>query len=73
MINNRTDILPKYSLQLVDGDSGCGFNEWATVTFVREVYHRNDIIGVLGPACSIAATEIGELVWWPSQSPTDLS
>ena len=66
MINNRTDILPTYSLQLVDGDSGCVIRQRATYTFVQEVYHRNDIIGVLGPACSIAATEIGELVGHPN-------
>ena len=65
LINNRTDILPTYSLQLVDGNSGCTVN-YATVTFVREAYRRNDIIGVVGPACSTAAIEIGELVGHPN-------
>ena len=65
MLNNRTDILTDYSVRLVDGDSGCGLNTWATVTFAREAYRQSRVVGIVGPACSSAAAQIGGLSTHP--------
>ena len=61
IINNRTDILPHNTLRLIDGDSGCEYATRASVTFAHEAAfnYYNEIIGIVGPACSPAAIEIG--------------
>lgn len=61
IINNRTDILPHNTLRLIDGDSGCEYTTRASVTFAGEVSfnYYNEVIGIVGPACSAAAIEIG--------------
>ena len=63
MINNRTDILPLHTIQLINADSGCALAYRATVTFVRErenaKRNRKPFVGIVGPACTPAAMEIG--------------
>ena len=63
MINNRTDILPLHTIQLINADSGCALAYRATVTFTRERQNakrsRKPFIGIVGPACTPAAMEIG--------------
>ena len=61
MMNNRSDILADYAIRLVDGDSGCELATKSTVTAVREVITPTDrnFVGMVGPACTVAATEIG--------------
>lgn len=67
MVNNRTDILPDHTLRLINGDSGCALTTRATVTFVREAtfHYLNQIIGIVGPACTPAAMEIGGITTDP--------
>ena len=64
-INNRTDILPRHTIKLINRDSGCALPYRATVTIAREKEDakRNlkPYIGIIGPACSSAAMEIGGL------------
>ena len=60
MINNSTDILPRHTLRLINGDSGCAFHTRATETFAREAEAADcTLIGIIGPACSSAALEVG--------------
>lgn len=61
LINNRTDILPHHTLRLINGDSGCEYTTRASVTFAHEAAfnYYNEVIGIVGPACSPAAIEIG--------------
>ena len=52
-INNQTEILPDYRIELLHDDSGCEFMNKATMAFVRSVYYnRQKIIGIIGPGCS---------------------
>lgn len=61
MINDRPDILPGFTLRLINGDSGCEFYTRATVTFAREarLADQNGVTGIIGPACTTAAITIG--------------
>ena len=61
-INNRSDILQDYNLELLEGDSGC---EVVTTTYVNQVeqllYSGKTVIGIVGPACSEATLSFAAL------------
>ena len=61
-INNRSDVLQDYNLELLEGDSGC---EVVTTTYVSQVeqmlYSGKTVIGIVGPACSEAALSVAAL------------
>ena len=61
-INNRSDILPGYKLQLLEGDSGCNIVS-KTVISLPPLFHveNGNVVGIIGPGCSEAATLIGDL------------
>jgi len=62
-INNRSDILEGFSLKLLEGDSGCGQESKALITYVRNVYHSGkQVVGVIGPACSAATLALAPFV-----------
>ena len=68
-VNNRTDVLPNYKLSLVIGDSGCDIESKAVFSLARNVLHRRSLhatgcaaVGIVGPACSGAATAVGGLL-----------
>ena len=61
-INNRSDILEEYRLELVQGDSGCHITAKAVTAFVEHVLSDGgDVVGVVGPACSTSANVISGL------------
>ena len=52
-INDRIDILPDYKLKTIEDDSGCTVRTKATTSLFRNVYyHPEQVIGMIGPACS---------------------
>ena len=61
-INNRSDILQDYNLELLEGDSGCNV---VTTTYVSQVeqilYSGKKVVGIVGPACSEAALSVAAL------------
>ena len=66
-INNRTNILDGYRLQLLEGDSGCDVNSKTAVSFVGNVFKSArsagcPVVGIVGPGCTGAATFIGSLL-----------
>ena len=62
-INGRSDILAGFSLKLLEGDSGCGQESKALVTYVKNVYHSGkQVVGVIGPACSAATLALAPFV-----------
>ena len=63
-INNRTDILPVYTLRLLEGDSGCDVGSKAVISLARTVFPTVGCaaVGIVGPACSGSATAVGGLL-----------
>ena len=70
VINSRTDVLPGYKLHLLEGDSGCDVEWKAVVSLARTVFHGSSqagadcvaVAGVVGPACTGAASIVGRLL-----------
>ena len=62
MINNRSDILKDYKLELLDGHHGCGSTIDTPVEnlLVQNIfYSEKNIVGVAGPRCYISAAVAG--------------
>lgn len=56
LLNNRTDILPDYQLELIHGDSGCNITSRTYVSFVRGIsMNERSPVGIIGPICSRAS------------------
>ena len=63
LINNRTDILPGYNLELVSGDSGCNIrSKAALVTGSHILSTEKPVAGLVGPGCSSSALFIAPLI-----------
>lgn len=62
-INNSTDILPDFNLQLVVADSGCSITAKVYVSFFRDIFENDDhqVVGIIGPGCSGAALVVSNL------------
>ena len=64
-INSRTDVLPGITVQLLMGNSGCDIITKTALSFTKNVFHgpvpEANVVGIIGPACSEAATYIGAL------------
>ena len=61
-INNSSEVLPDYTLDVVIGDSGCDIDSKAVISLVQYALHSSKpIVGVVGPACSPSALAIGSL------------
>lgn len=64
-INNRTDILSNYTLELIVGDSACSLTDKTLVNFAESMLTHDDagnietrgVVGIVGPAC-FASTRV---------------
>lgn len=63
MINNRSDVLSGYTLDLVNADGGCDFQNNARVSFVQHAIEGElrPILGVVGPGCSTSTLAFSAL------------
>ena len=66
-INNSTDVLSGYHIQLLEGNSGCHFSTRTAHGFVSSISLdsgarlSSTVVGVIGPACSESAQFLGSL------------
>ena len=55
LVNNRTDILPDYRLELIHDDSGCDITSRTYVSFARGLTSERPPVGIIGPGCSTSS------------------
>ena len=61
-INNQTELLPDYHIELLHDDSGCEFETKAYVAFLKNVYYSGyNITGIIGPGCSSSILSLARL------------
>ena len=61
-INNKSDILNEYTLELIESDSGCNASFKAQISLLEHVIHSSKpVVGIVGPGCSEAAQSVAEL------------
>ena len=59
-VNNRSDVLRDYSLELIEADGGCNVTSKALIRLVSQLFHNDkQIVGIIGPSCSDSAKEVG--------------
>ena len=52
-INNRTDILGRYKIELIESNGGCDLDSVAIVSFLSKVLHGDkQVVGIIGPTCT---------------------
>ena len=61
-INRDASILPNFTLNLIESNSGCSTTSVATISFVRDIFTTSkQVVGIIGPGCSAAALRIANL------------
>ena len=66
ILNNRTDILKGYRINLLQANSGCSSSQSLYSLIAEGLFHRKSgcqhpIVGAVGPVCSLASTHVGNL------------
>ena len=62
LINNRSDILGGYTVELLRGDTGCNIRSKANQAFFEKMlYSDNAPVGIVGPGCSNSALTVSAL------------
>ena len=63
-INQRSDVLPGFTLDFVVEDSGCDIVDKTYLSFVRNTVGRvgSSVVGVVGPRCITSARAVADLV-----------
>ena len=62
-INNRSDILPGYRLELIEEDSGCNIKSKYLIAFVKNfLTGSKKIAGIIGPGCSDTARLLAPVI-----------
>lgn len=76
-LNCRCDVLEDYRLELLVYDSGCSVKAKALESFAEGVLNPTgkglNVVGIIGPGCSAAATTIGDLLARPKLSLLDIT
>ena len=60
-INNRSDLLTDYHVQLIRVDGGCTVTERTVVGINKLVCSCEPIIGIIGPSCATSSLIVGQL------------
>ena len=67
-INNQTELLPDYHIELIHDDSGCEYTTKTYVAFMRNAFHGNTVIGIIGPSCLNSVLSLGRLTSYKQMS-----
>ena len=64
LINNRTDILEDYRLELINDDGGCNIVVKTVTSFARQIFQqvKQPIVGVIGGGCSDSSLTLSPLL-----------
>lgn len=64
LINNESDILSGYTLELIRGDGGCQVVSTTTVEFTKTLFYNGGrhALGMMGPACSAAGLFVSKAI-----------
>eukprot|EP00731_Ephydatia_muelleri_P008966 Em0004g1304a len=61
-INNRTDILTNFKLELIEADDGCDSDIKSIISLTNNLYNvGKNIVGIIGPQCSYAMKVVASL------------
>ena len=61
-VNNRSDVLRDYHIELIETDGGCDISSKALISLVSQLFHSDkQIAGIIGPSCSESAEAVGAL------------
>ena len=61
LINKNNSILRGFTLELLQGDSGCNIRPKANQAFFDNVLYRHSPLGIVGPGCSNSAMTVSSL------------
>ena len=65
-INNRSDLLENYRLELIPANDGCIFSWKSVISLIDNLYYGGkQIVGIIGPECSDAAKAVASLTGKP--------
>ena len=63
LINNRSDILKGYQLELLKRNGGCNILPTTSVSLVESLFYREkQVSGIIGPGCSPAGFFVSKIV-----------
>ena len=61
-INNRTDVLQGYKLDLIRSDGGCSIAHRTVYSYAKDIIHRTiPVPGIIGPTCPISGRVFSQL------------
>ena len=61
-VNNRSDVLRDYHIELIEADGGCNVSSKARISLVSQLFHNDkQIVGIMGPSCSDSAEAVGAI------------
>ena len=64
LINNNSDILSDYTLELIQGRGGCNIVSRTSIALTKHVFHDEgkQVLGILGPGCSASGLFVSGVV-----------
>ena len=61
-VNNRSDVLRDYHIELIETDGGCDISSKALISLASQLFHSDkQIAGIIGPSCSESAEAVGAM------------
>ena len=61
-VNNRTDLLSDYQVELIRADGGCNVTERAAIGINELACSCKPIVGIIGPSCGTSSMVISQIV-----------